>query len=80
VTVLIQAVKWRCPLRAVAKADGIVVSVCEPEPEEDASRRLNARRVDQLLAEKPHDRLAENDDALFVKADDSLIRTEFEEF
>ena len=41
---------------------------------------LAAERIDQLLAEEPHCRCTENDDALLVQADDPLVGMKIEQF
>ena len=75
-----KAIDRATPIRARAQVDGIVVAVREPEPEQDAPRRLEPERVDELLAHQAHRGRAQDDDALFVQSNDALIGSEIEQF
>ena len=57
-----------------------MVPVCEPEPKQDAPRRLQPERVDELLSHQAHRGRAQDDDSLLVQANDALIRPKIEQF
>ena len=67
------------PGAPIAQAHGVVVPVCEAEPHQQPARRLGAQRIDQLFSQQAHRRGAENDDALFVEANDAFIRPKIEQ-
>ena len=67
-----------CPFGSVAQAHRIVVPVRVPEPQHQASRRLQSQRLNELLAQETHGGRAQDDDALLMEPDDPLIRTEIE--
>ncbi|MGC4084976.1 MAG: hypothetical protein QM736_23385 [Vicinamibacterales bacterium] len=67
------------PVRSLAKIHCIVISVREPEAEQQPPRGIEPERVDELLTQESHGRGAQDHDALFVKADDPLIRPEVEQ-
>ena len=67
------------PLRPVAQAHGVVVPVGVAKPQEQAPRRFEPERVDELLAQQAHGRRAQDDDALLVQPDDALVRPKIEE-
>jgi len=69
-----KAVDWATPIRSRTQIDRVVVSVCEPEPKQDAPGRLQPERVDELLSHEAHRRRAEDDDSLLVQSNDALIR------
>ena len=75
-----EAVHRAAPVRACPQIDGVVVSVGEPEPKQDAARGLQPERVDELLSHEAHGRRAEDDDALLVQSNDALIGPEIEQF
>jgi hypothetical protein len=75
----LEAFQGGCPFRAFAQAHGIVVPVCVPEPQHQASRRLESQRVNEFLAQKTHCGSAQNNDALLMEPDDPLIRAEIEQ-
>src|SRR5437879_660233 len=58
------------PIRSVAQAHGVVVSVSKSESKQQSSRRLESERVDELLSQQPHGRGAQDHNTLFVQADD----------
>ena len=66
------------PLRPVAQAHRVVISVGVAKPQEHPPCSFITQGVDEFLAEQPHGRRAEKDHALLVKADDSLIGAEVE--
>jgi hypothetical protein len=66
------------PVGSLPQIHGVVIAVGEPESNRHASGRLESERIDQFLAQEPHRRGAEDDDALVVQADDPLIRTKVE--
>ena len=68
------------PLEPLAEIDGIVVAVGVPEPHQQAPGDVAPEGVDQLLAQQPHRRRAENHHALLVQPDDAEVRTEVQEF
>ena len=74
-----QPVERSRPVRAVAQADGVVIPVGVAEPQQQAPRRLESQRVDELLAQQAHRRRAEDDDALLVQPDDALIGPKVQE-
>ena len=67
-----------CPFGSIAQAHRIVVPVRVPEPQHQASRRLQSQCVNELLAQETHRGRAQNDDALLMEADDPLVWTEIE--
>ena len=75
-----EAVHRAAPIRACPQIDGVVVSVCEPEPKQDAPRGLQPERVDELLAHEAHRGRAQDDDALLVQSNDALIGPKIEQF
>ena len=75
-----KAVDRTAPIRARPQIDGVVVSVGEPEPKQDAAGRLQPERVDELLSHEAHRGRAEDDDALLVQPNDALIRPKIEQF
>ena len=75
-----EAVHRAAPVRACPQIDGVVISVCEPEPKQDAARGLQPERVDELLSHEAHRGRAEDDDALLVQPNDALIRPKIEQF
>ena len=56
-----------------------MVPVGVAKPQEQAPCCFEAERVDEFLAQQPHGRGAEQDDALLVQADDALIRPKIEQ-
>lgn len=66
------------PLRPLAKADGVVITVRVSEPQHDPARNLGADRVDEFLADETHGRRAQDHDALFVQPDDAQIGSEIQ--
>ena len=68
------------PIRALPQIDGVVVTVREPEPHQEAPSRLEPERVDQFLSHQAHRGGAEDDDALLVEPDDALVGPEIEQF
>jgi hypothetical protein len=68
------------PRRPFAQVHGIVVSIGKPEANRQPPGCLEAQRIDQLFAKESHRRRTQNDDTLIVKPDNSLIRTEIEQF
>ena len=75
-----EAVHRAAPIRACPQIDGVVVSVGEAEPKQDAPRGLQPERVDELFAHEAHRGRAQDDDSLLVQANDALIRPEIEQF
>jgi len=69
-----KAVDWATPIRSRTQIDRVVVSVCEPEPKQDAPGRRQPERVDELLSHEAHRRRAEDDHSLLVQSNDALIR------
>jgi hypothetical protein len=74
-----EAFQWGCPFRSIAQAHRIVIPVCVPEPQHEASRGLKSQRVNEFLPQKTHCGSAQNDDALLMEPDDPLIRAEIEQ-
>ena len=66
------------PFGSVAQTHRIVVPVREPEPQDQASRRLEAQRIDEFLAQQSHGGRTQDDNPLLVQADDALIRPKIE--
>src|SRR5688572_10899037 len=70
----------RCrPVRAITQTDRVVIPIGESEAQEDSPRGLESQRVDELFAEQPHSRRAQDDDSLLVQADDPLVGPKLEE-
>jgi hypothetical protein len=67
------------PFGPIAQTHGIVVPVCVSEPQQHASRRLQSQRLNELFAQETYRGGAQNDDALLMKSDDSLIWAEIEQ-
>lgn len=67
------------PVRAVAQTHGVVIAIGKSESEEQATGGVGSERVDEFLAQQPHRRGAQDDDALFVEPDDALVGAEIEE-
>ena len=67
------------PLRPVAQADGVVISIRKPEPQHQTTCDLGPQCVDQLLSHQPHRGGAEDNDALFVQADEALLRSKIQQ-
>ena len=61
------------PLEPLAEIDRVVVAVGIPESHEQPPGDVATEGVDQLLAQQPHRRRAENHDALLVQSDDTEI-------
>jgi hypothetical protein len=68
------------PPGSCPEIDGVVVSIREPESKQDAASCLQPECVDELLPHEAHRRRAEDDHALLVQPNDTLIRTEVEQF
>ena len=75
-----EAVHRTAPIRACPQIDGVVISVCEAEPKQDAARCVQPQRIDELLSHEAHRGRAEDDDALLVQPNDALIRPKIEQF
>jgi hypothetical protein len=67
------------PLGSVAKTHRIVVAVGVSESHHQASRRLEAQRFNELLAQQSHGGCAQDDHPLLVESDDPLIGAEIED-
>jgi hypothetical protein len=71
---------WIAPVGSLAEIYSIVIPICKPEPNRQASGRLESQGVDQLLPQKTHRSGAKNDDALLMQANDAFIWPEVEQF
>ena len=56
-----------------------MVSVCKPEPKQDAASCLQAERVDELLSHQAHRGRAEDHDALLVQPNNALVGPKIEQ-
>ena len=68
------------PLRSLAHVDSVVIAVGVAEAQHESARHIATERVDQLLLDEAHGRGAQDDDTLFVEADDAKVGPEVEQF
>ena len=68
------------PFGAVAQAHGVVIPIRITKSEKQPACRLEAQRVNELLAEQAHRSGAEDHDALFVQTNDPLIWPKIQQF
>jgi hypothetical protein len=70
-----KTVKGIRPVGSRAEIDGIVITVGKTETKKYSSRRFSPESIDELLAHEAHGGGAQNDHALLVQPDDSLVGT-----
>ena len=61
------------PMHAMTQAHGIVISVGKPEAHQQSSRRIGAERLNELLAQQPQRRGAQNHHALLVEPNHPFV-------
>ena len=65
---------------SAAQAHGVVIAIGESETQHQATSRLDAECVDQLLSHQSHRRRAQDHHALVMEPDNALVRAKVEQF
>ena len=68
-----KALEGVAPMKSFTQVDGIVVAIGIPEPHQQPTGDVPAKCIDQLLAQQPHRRRAQNHHALLMQPDDAEI-------